>query len=210
MKVLYITANPKSVEYSHSLSVGEKFINEYQRLNKEDEIVKIDLFKKDVPNIDYDVMGAWGKLANGTAFDELSKTEQDKLTSMNMNLEEFMSADKYVFVSPLWNFGLPPVLKAYIDNVLISGKTFRYTEKGPIGLLENKKSLYIQASGGIYSSEQMKPYEHGSNFMKVPLNFIGITDQSELLIEGVNMAEDGGMSIRESNFSKATELASSF
>jgi FMN-dependent NADH-azoreductase len=105
---------------------------------------------------------------------------------------------------------LPPVLKSYIDNLLISGKTFRYTETGPVGLLENKKSLYIQASGGVYTNEQMKPYEHGSNFMKVPLNFIGITDQTELLIEGVNMANDGGMSIRESNLSKATELAQTF
>lgn len=210
MKVLYITANPKAVEYSHSLSVGEQFINEYQKSNKDDEIVRIDLFDKDVPNIDYDVMGAWGKLANGVTFDQLTEEEQVKLASMNNNLEEFMSADKYVFVSPLWNFGLPPVLKSYIDNLLITGKTFRYTETGPVGLLENKKSLYIQASGGVYTNEQMKPYEHGSNFMKVPLNFIGITDQTELLIEGVNMANDGGMSIRESNLNKATALAQTF
>ncbi len=210
MKVLYITANPKQVEYSHSLSVGEKFIEEYSRLHQDDEIVRIDLFNKEVPNIDYEVMNAWGKLANGVQFADLSSEEQNKLTLMNSNLEEFMGADKYVFVSPLWNFGLPPVLKSYIDNILVSGKTFKYTENGPIGLLENKKSLYIQASGGVYNNDKMRPYEHGSNFMKIPLNFIGVSDQEEILIEGVNMASDGGMSIRENNYYKATQLAQSF
>lgn len=210
MKVLYITANPKPEAYSHSLSVGRKFIEEYQTINKDDEVVRLDLFNKEVPSIDYDVMGAWGKLRNGVDFSELSDVEKEKLALMDGNLEEFMSADKYVFVAPLWNFGLPPVLKAYIDNLLIAGKTFKYTDKGSVGLLENKKSLYIQASGGVYSSDQMKPYEHGSNYLKVPLNFIGINDQTELLIEGVNMVSDGGMEIREQNLNKAVELAKVF
>jgi FMN-dependent NADH-azoreductase len=210
MKVLYITANPKAVEYSHSLSVGERFIEEYLKNNREDEVVRIDLFEKNVPNIDYDVMGAWGKLANGVTFDLLTESEQQKLSSMNSNLEEFMNADKYVFVSPLWNFGLPPVLKAYIDNLLISGKTFRYTETGPLGLLLNKKSLVIQASGGIYTNDAMKDFEHGSNFLKVPLNFIGINDQHEILIEGVNMSDDNGMAIRQKNMEIATELGKVF
>lgn len=210
MKVLYITANPKEEQYSHSLSVGRTFIEEYQKINKEDEVIHIDLFKKDVPNIDYDVMGAWGKLQQGIDFTNLTEIEQQKLQAMNNNLDEFMNADKYVFVSPLWNFGLPPVVKAYIDNLLISGKTFKYTETGPVGLLESKKSLFIQASGGVYSNDEMKPYEHGSNYMSVPLGFIGINNQVQLLIEGVNMADDGGMKLREENMKKAIELAASF
>lgn len=210
MKVLYITANPKAVEYSHSLSVGEEFLKEYKNNNKDDEIVKIDLFETDVPNIDYDVMDAWGKLAKGVTFDQLTQTEQSKLGAMNQNLEEFMNADKYVFVTPLWNFGLPPVLKAYIDNLLISGKTFRYSETGPLGLLNNKKSLVIQASGGVYTNDAMKEYEHGSNFLKVPLNFIGISDQHQILVEGVNMSNDNGMSIREESIKQAKDIAKVF
>ncbi len=210
MKVLYITANPKKVEYSHSLSVGEVFINEYKNLNKNDEIVHLDLFNTEVPEIDYDVMGAWGKLQSGVEFSELTELEQQKLAAMNKNLDDFMNADKYVFVAPLWNFGFPPVLKAYIDNLLITGKTFKYTENGPVGLLNDKKSLLIQASGGIYSNDQMKPYEHASNYLKVPLNFIGVDDQNELLIEGVNMVDDNGMDIREQAIIKAKELASQF
>ncbi len=58
---------------------------------------------------------------------------------MNTNLETFMNADRYVFVTPMWNFSYPPVVKAYLDNVAIAGKTFKYTENGPVGLLEGKK-----------------------------------------------------------------------
>ena len=47
---------------------------------------------------------------------------------MNTNLETFMNADRYVFVTPMWNFSYPPVVKAYLDNVAIAGKTFKYTE----------------------------------------------------------------------------------
>ena len=56
---------------------------------------------------------------------------------MNTNLETFMHADR-VFVTPMWNFSYPPVVKAYLDNLAIAGKTFKYTENGP-GLLEGKK-----------------------------------------------------------------------
>ena len=58
---------------------------------------------------------------------------------MNTNLETFMNADRYVFVTPMWNFSYPPVVKAYLDNVAIAGKTFKYTENGTVGLLEGKK-----------------------------------------------------------------------
>ena len=210
MKVLYITANPKAREDSHSLSVGHSFIKEYQKINKDDEVISLDLFNTDVPEIDADVMNAWGKLQSGVEFSDLSAEEANKVNSMNNNLEQFMEADKYVFVTPLWNFGVPPVLKAYIDNLAINGKTFKYTENGPEGLLEGKKALVIQASGGIYSSPAMKEFEHGSNYMGVVLNFLGIKDRAELLVEGVNMANDGGSAIRDEFSQRAEDLAKRF
>ncbi len=210
MKVLYITANPKAREDSHSLSVGHSFIKEYQKLNVNDEVITLDLFNTDVPEIDSDVMSAWGKLQGGVEFKDLTEDEAKKISSMNNNLEQFMDADKYIFVTPLWNFGVPPVLKAYIDNLAINGKTFKYGENGPEGLLQGKKALLIQASGGIYSSPAMKDFEHGSNFMSVVLNFFGIQDRAELLVEGVNMVADGGLAIRDEYIQKAVDLAKSF
>ncbi len=98
----------------------------------------IDLFKEDIPVIDKDVLTGWGKLRNG---DELNQDEQQKVDRFSEILEEFLSADKYVFVSPMWNLSFPPVLKAYIDAISIAGKTFKYTAEGPQGLLTDKKSI---------------------------------------------------------------------
>ncbi len=90
--------------------------------------------------IDADVFAAWGKFAAGEGFEALTEVQQQKIAAMNTNLETFMNADRYVFVTPMWNFSYPPVVKAYLDNVAIAGKTFKYTENGPVGLLEGKKS----------------------------------------------------------------------
>ena len=82
--------------------------------------------------IDKDVLTGWGKLRNG---DTLTNEEQQKVDRLSAILDEFLAADKYVFVSPMWNLSFPPVLKAYIDAISIAGKTFKYTAEGPQGLL---------------------------------------------------------------------------
>ncbi|MGA9227513.1 MAG: NAD(P)H-dependent oxidoreductase, partial [Mesobacillus sp.] len=113
--VLYITANPKPVEEAFSLSVGEEFINAYRENNPNDEVVRLDLYKINVPYIDTDVFSGWGKLQKGTAFDELSPDEKQKVSSINQLTDQFVAADKYVFVTPMWNLSFPPKLKSYID-----------------------------------------------------------------------------------------------
>lgn len=85
---------------------------------------------------------------------------------MNTNLETFMHADRYVFVTPMWNFSYPSVVKAYLDNLAIAGKTFKYTENGPVGLLEGKKALHIQATGGVYSEGPYAAVDFGRNHLK--------------------------------------------
>lgn len=85
---------------------------------------------------------------------------------MNTNLETFMHADRYVFVTPMWNFSYPSVVKAYLDNLAIADKTFKYTENGPVGLLEGKKALHIQATGGVYSEGPYAAVDFGRNHLK--------------------------------------------
>lgn len=138
-KVLFITANPNSAEASFGMAVGESFIEAYKNEHPQDEVVTIDLFNTTVPAIDAEVFTAWGKFAAGEGFETLSQSQQQKIAAMNTNLETFMNADRYVFVTPMWNFSYPPVVKAYLDNLSIAGKTFKYTENGPVGLLEGKK-----------------------------------------------------------------------
>lgn len=148
-KVLYITAHPHDEAQSFSMAAGKAFIEEYKNLNAEDEIVHIDLYKENIPQIDADVFSGWGKLQSGKGFEELSASEKEKVERLGQLSEQFVAADKYVFVTPLWNFSFPPVMKAYLDSVAVAGKTFKYTELGPVGLLTDKKPFTFKLAAAF-------------------------------------------------------------
>jgi FMN-dependent NADH-azoreductase len=209
-KILYVTANPKSKENSFSLSVGNEFLEAYKNANPKDEITILDLYKTEVPLIDEVVFSAWGKLGSGVAFEKLTSQEQSKVAAMNNLLEQFLGADKYVLVTPLWNFTVPPMMKAYLDNICIVNKTFKYTENGPVGLLSDKKAVHIQARGGVYSSGPAADYELGDRYINTVLSFIGITDKQSIIVEGMNAMPDKAEEIKKNAIIKAKELAEKF
>lgn len=206
-KVLYIKANPKDENESLSLTIGRHFINAYKERNQNDEIIEIDVYKDDIPLLDKDVLNSWQKLWRGTKFEELTEIEKEKNCKINQIVEEFISADKYVIASPMWNFSFPPMLKAYIDNIIVTGKTFKYTENGPIGLLKNKKMVHIQASGGIYTDS---PFELSDKYLRTVFGFIGIDSIESIFIEGSNMPNIDITNSKENAIKKAGNLALKF
>ncbi|WP_226668004.1 FMN-dependent NADH-azoreductase [Metabacillus litoralis] len=209
-KILYITAHPHDEAQSFSMAAGKAFIDSYKETNPSDEIVHIDLYKEDIPHIDVDVFSGWGKLQTGNAFDELSNEEKAKVSRLSELCEQFISGDKYVFVTPLWNFSFPPVMKAYIDSVAVSGKTFKYTEQGPVGLLTDKKALHIQARGGIYSEGPAAELEMGHRYLNVIMNFFGVPSFEGLFIEGHAAMPDKAEEIKENGIARAKDLAKTF
>ncbi|RED31385.1 FMN-dependent NADH-azoreductase [Paenibacillus sp. VMFN-D1] len=206
--VLYITAHPLNPEESYSLAVGKQFIEAYREANPTDEVAHLDLYKENIPHIDADVLRGWGKLRSGSSLDQLSEAEKSKVARLEEILNQFMAADKYVFVSPMWNFMVPPVLKAYTDATSIPGKTFKYTEKGPIGLLPGKKALHIQASGSVYSEGPLAPIEMGYSYMKTILQFYGIETEA-IFVEGTAVSERAPF-IKEKAIAQAKEAAKRF
>ncbi|GGE06645.1 FMN-dependent NADH-azoreductase 2 [Marinithermofilum abyssi] len=209
-KVLYITANPKTEDQSYSLSIGKAFIDAYRQANPQDEIIELNLYQTDIPYIDTDVFSGWGKLQQGTAFDQLSADEKKKVSAIERLTEQFIDADKYVFVTPMWNFSIPPKMKAYIDTICIAGKTFKYTEEGPVGLMTGKKAVHIQARGGIYSEGPAKEMEFGDRYIRTVLNFIGITDVESIIAEGMNQMPDQAENIKAKAMERAREAAKRF
>ncbi|MEH7097614.1 FMN-dependent NADH-azoreductase [Neobacillus vireti] len=209
-KVLYITAHPHDEAQSYSMAVGKEFINEYKQVNQNDEIIHIDLYKENIPHIDADVFSGWGKLRSGQGFDQLSADEKAKVGRLNELSDQFVSADKYVFVTPLWNFSFPPIMKAYLDSVAVAGKTFKYTEKGPIGLLPDKKALHIQARGGFYSEGPAAQLEMGHRYIGVMMSFFGIPSLEGLFIEGHNAMPEKAQEIKENAINRAKDLAHTF
>jgi FMN-dependent NADH-azoreductase len=209
-KILYITAHPHDHQASYSMAVGQAFIGAYKEANPEDEVVHLDLYSISVPHIDADVFSGWGKLGGGKAFTDLSPEEGTKVARLNELSDQFVSGDKYIFVTPLWNFSFPPILKAYIDSVCVAGKTFKYTENGPVGLLAGKKALHIQARGGVYSQGPAAELEMGHRYLKIIMGFFGITDFDGLFVEGHNQFPDRAKQIKEEAIAKAQDLAKSF
>ncbi|ANS74396.1 FMN-dependent NADH-azoreductase [Paenibacillus yonginensis] len=209
-QVLYITAHPNDHHSSYSLAVGKAFIEAYSEANPNDEVVHVDLYKESIPQIDADVFAGWGKLRSGSEFDQLSADEKAKVGRLGELVDQFAAADKYVFVTPMWNFSYPPVVKAYIDSICVAGKTFKYTENGPVGLLGGKKALHIQASGSVYSEGPIGDLEMAHRHLKVVMSFIGIPNLEGLFAEGMAAMPDKAESIKQQAIERAHQLAKTF
>ena len=209
-KVLYITAHPLDDTQSYSLAAGKAFIETYKEANPDHEVIHLDLYKEYIPQIDADVLNGWGKLRSGKSLDELTSEEKAKVGRLSELCEQFIEADKYVFVTPLWNFSFPPVLKAYIDAVAVAGKTFKYTEQGSVGLLTDKKALHIQARGGIYSEGPAAQMEMGHRYLAVMMQFFGVPSFEGLFVEGHAAQPEKAEEIKENAIARAKDLAHTF
>ena len=193
------------------MAVGKEFIGAYRESHPADEVIHLDLFKENIPQIDADVFAGWGKLQSGSEIDQLSDAEKAKVARLGQLVDQFVAADKYVFVSPMWNFSFPPVLKAYVDSIAVAGKTFKYTSEGPVGLLtEEKRSLHIQASGGVYSEGPAAGFESGYSYLKKISMFFGIPSFEPLFVEGVAANPAAAPQIKADAIVKAKEIAKTF
>ena len=205
--VLYITAHPHDHHTSFSMAAGKAFIDSYREAHPQDKIIHIDLYKEYIPHIDADVFSGWGKLRSGEALSEGEKAKVERLAELT---DQFVAADKYVFVTPMWNFSFPPLMKAYIDSVCTAGKTFKYTENGSVGLLTNKKAIHIQARGGIYSEGPAADLEMGHRYLGIIMNFFGVPSFEGLFVEGHSQFPDRADSIKEEAVACAKEKAKQF
>ncbi len=103
---------------------------------------------------------------------------------------QFLAADVIVIGAPLYNFTIPTQLKAWIDRLAQVGRTFTYTDKGPVGLAGGKTVIVASARGGIYStSDGGQAMEHQESYLKVIFGFFGITDVRFVRAEGVAMGD---------------------
>lgn len=105
-------------------------------------------------------------------------------------ISELEAADIIVMAVPMYNFGIPSSLKAWIDHIARPGRTFSYSAKGPEGLLKGKKAVLVIARGGVYSEGPMQKLDFQEPYLRTFLGFIGITNVHVVRVEGVAMGED--------------------
>jgi len=105
-------------------------------------------------------------------------------------VSQFLAADVIVVGAPLYNFSIPSQLKAWIDRVAQVGRTFKYTETGPVGLAGGKTVIVASTRGGVYStSEGGRAMEHQESYLQTVFGFFGITDVRYVRAEGVAMGD---------------------
>jgi FMN-dependent NADH-azoreductase len=105
-------------------------------------------------------------------------------------LDEFLASDIVVIGAPMYNFTIPTQLKAWLDRVLIAGRTFHYTENGPEGLAGGKRVIIASSRGGIYSEGPAQAVDFQETYLKHVFGFIGIHDVEFLRAEGLNLGAE--------------------
>ena len=118
----------------------------------------------------------------------LARTDATEAARNAQALSDLLDADVIVLGVPMYNFSIPSQLKAWIDRVVIAGKTFRYTETGPEGLVKGKRVYVAMSRGNFYAPGS--PSEFAESYLKHILGWIGITDVTFFRADGLGLSPD--------------------
>jgi len=164
-----------------STALANQFVTRLRAQNPTARLTVRDLAADPVPHLDAARFGALiAKPEERTPAQQAVVRDSDEL------IDELRRADVVVLGLPMYNFGLPSTLKAYFDHVGRVGVTFKYTEKGPVGLLTGKKVYVFAARGGLYAGT---PNDTQTPFIRAFLSFIGLSDIEFVYAEGLAISE---------------------
>lgn len=183
MKLLAIDSSI-SARASVSRQLTNSFVNQWQRLYRETEVIYRDLHTQPVNHLSQKIL-----TANGSALERISVEMKDELELSRQLIVELLSADVLVIGAPMYNFSIPSQLKTWIDRVLVAGKTFKYIDGRVQGLATGKQAFVVSTRGGIYSEGPGVNLDHQERYLTTVLNFIGISELTFIRAEGVNMGE---------------------
>jgi FMN-dependent NADH-azoreductase len=164
-----------------STGLADQFVARLRAQNLGARLTVRDLASDPVPHLDAARFGAF--LAKP---EERTPAQQAVAAYSDTLIDELRRADVVVLGLPLYNFGLPSTLKAYFDHVGRAGVTFRYTEKGPVGLLTGKKVYVFAARGGFYAGT---PNDSQTPYVRAFLSFLGMSDVEFVYAEGLAVSE---------------------
>ncbi len=165
-----------------SSQLANRFVANWRKRHPDATIVVRDVAADPVPHLDGERFAAFlAKPQERTSSQQTVAAYSDKL------IDELQNADVIVLGLPLYNFGIPSTLKAWIDHVARAGVTFRYTETGPVGLLTGKKVYVFAARGGKYVGT---PLDSQTDYIRSFFGFLGMSDIEFVYAEGLAMGEE--------------------
>ncbi|SFA39212.1 FMN-dependent NADH-azoreductase [Pedobacter suwonensis] len=181
MKILHLISSPRG-EASFSIKLGNAIVEKLQEANPGNTLTVHDLTNTPFPHLEeVHINSFFTPKENHTA--ELTAA----IKHSDEAIAELEDSDVIVIGVPMYNFGIASTLKAWIDHIARAGKTFRYSENGPKGLVKNKKVYLAISSGGVYSEGPMKPYDFTESYLRAVLGFMGMTDVTVYRAEGVSV-----------------------
>jgi len=188
-QILMIEVSPRGAA-SASRAVADTLAARLTALYPTAHLVRRDLAAQPLPHLDDTTLRAITTQdpTEAAALHDAARLS-DALT------EELLAADLLVIATPMWNFGIPSALKAWIDLVVRPGRTFRYGAGGVEGLAMGKKALLLIASGGVFTEGPWQAWDHVEPYLRQILGFIGIADVQTVRIEGLNIPELAGQAV---------------
>ena len=182
MKTILQINSSMNGEAGQSTQLAHELVAHLGAKHPEFELVERDLAAQPVPHLDADRFRAFTTQAG-----ERDAHQQGVVAYSDELIAELRQADVIVLGLPMYNFGVPSQLKAYFDHVARAGETFRYTEKGPVGLLEGKKAYVVATRGGQYVGTAL---DTQTSYVRDFLRFIGIDQVEFIYAEGLATGEE--------------------
>jgi FMN-dependent NADH-azoreductase len=181
--ILFIEVSPRGKE-SASRAVAGTLAARLSTLYPSAKLVRHDLAADQLPHLDDITLRA---ISTKDA-DEAERLKEAAYRSDQLT-NELLEADLLVIATPMWNFGIPSALKAWIDLVVRPGRTFQYADGGVVGLATDKKAILVLASGGVFTEGPWRPWDFVEPYLRQILGFIGIADIRIVRAEGMNIPD---------------------
>lgn len=202
MRTLIIRAHPFEANNSRSMELTDAFVEAFKEAHPDAQVQELRLYDVAIPEIDLDLLTGWSSLGAGEHFAHLSNAQQNKITLFNTYTQQFLDADVIMIANPLWNLSVPTRLKAWIDTVVVSGRTFRYNDQGEAeGLAQGKRVVHLQTSGGHFNAQ-----DPACTYIKGVFTFLGC-EVDQIVAEGMDHAPDEADQIMSDATEKVRELA---
>lgn len=187
MNILVVKANNRPATEAISSRMYETFMNELEAKNV--NVTTYDVYEEDTPYFGQDLFNAFGKMQNG---EELTDLEARLVAAKQKAMDALTAADVVVFAFPLWNLTIPAKLQTFVDYVYAAGFAFKYDAEGNmISLMPEKKAIFLNARGGVYSAPEASGMEMAVNYMRNVFGGVfGMEIMDEVIIEGHNAMPD--------------------
>lgn len=155
--------------------MSNAFLDSLKAKHSDLKVDVIELFNQDLPAVAGDNIESKYTLTMGQPIDKRHKESWQQIENL---IKHFLAADIYLISSPMWNFGIPYVLKYYIDSIIQPGYLYKYNEHGqPVGMTHGKKMVCITSRGGDYSeASPMHAFDFQEPYLRAIFGFVGITD----------------------------------